>query len=92
VSGLMLRKPYRHVTACALIWLTLTESGAFSAATEFRTSPGVQPLPAMERVDKSSVTVSGLSSGGFFAHQIPSSVLKSRGRGWHRCGRSLCVR
>jgi poly(3-hydroxybutyrate) depolymerase len=82
VSGLMLRKPHRHVTACALTWLTLTEGGAFRAAAESGTTPGVQPLPVLERVDKSSVTVSGLSSGGFFAHQFQvaySSLVKGAG-------------
>jgi poly(3-hydroxybutyrate) depolymerase len=29
-----------------------------------------QPLPAGLRLDPASVTVSGLSSGGFFAHQV----------------------
>jgi hypothetical protein len=29
-----------------------------------------QPLPAGVRLDSASVTVSGLSSGGFFAHQF----------------------
>ena len=51
MSGLMLWKPHRHLTACALTWLTLTEGGAFRAAAEFGTTPGVQPLPVLERVD-----------------------------------------
>ena len=91
MSGFMFRKPYHQVTASALIWLTLTESGACAAA-EFRTTPGVQPLPVLERVDKSSVTVSGLSSGGFLAHQFQVAYSKSREGGWYRCRRSLCVR
>ena len=42
----------------------------------------ITPLPALERLDRNSVTVSGLSSGGFFAHQFHvaySSLVKGAG-------------
>jgi hypothetical protein len=42
----------------------------------------VQPLQAYNNLDRSSITVSGLSSGAFFAHQFHvaySSLVKGAG-------------
>jgi hypothetical protein len=53
----------------SLAWFVVWLLWASEASAELTTTAPA-PLRPIERIDKSSVTVSGLSSGGFFAHQF----------------------
>ena len=71
-----LRNAARALGICAVI--------AIAAATSVAQENRVEPLAPFQKLDPSGVTVSGISSGAFFAHQFHVAYRFD-------CSRTACI-